>query len=33
MMRNRGQVLSRTQILEHVWNYDFYAGSNIVNVY
>jgi len=33
MMRNRGQVLTRTQILEHVWNYDFYAGSNIVDVY
>jgi len=33
MMRNRCQVLSRTQILEHVWNYDFYAGSNIVDVY
>jgi len=33
MMRNRCQVLTRTQILEHVWNYDFYAGSNIVDVY
>lgn len=33
VMRNRGQVLTRTQILEHVWNYDFYAGSNIVDVY
>ena len=33
MMRNKCQVLSRTQIMEHVWNYDFYAGSNVVDVY
>lgn len=33
MMRNQGLVLSRTQIMEHVWNYDFYAGSNVVDVY
>ena len=33
MMRNQCQVLSRTQIMEHVWNYDFYAGSNVVDVY
>jgi len=33
MMRNRCQVLSRTQMLEHVWNFDFYVGSNIVDVY
>jgi heavy metal response regulator len=33
MMRNQCQVLSRTQIMDHVWNYDFYAGSNVVDVY
>jgi heavy metal response regulator len=33
MMRNPCQVLTRTQIMEHVWNYDFYAGSNVVDVY
>jgi heavy metal response regulator len=33
MMRNQGQVLTRTQIMEHVWNYDFFAGSNVVDVY
>ena len=27
------QVLSRTQIGEHVWGYDFYNHSNIVDVY
>ena len=27
------QVLSRTQIGEHVWGFDFYNESNIVNVY
>jgi len=27
------QVLSRTQIGEHVWGYDFYNQSNIVDVY
>ncbi len=27
------QVLSRTQIGEHVWGYDFYNESNIVDVY
>lgn len=33
LMRHPGQVLSRTQIAEHVWNYDFYSTSNIVDVY
>ena len=33
LMRNRCQVLTRTQVLGHVWNYDFYADSNIVDVY
>lgn len=32
-MRHPGQVLSRTQIAEHVWNFDFYNESNIVDVY
>jgi len=27
------QVLSRTQIGEHVWGFDFYSHSNIVDVY
>ena len=32
-MRNAGQVLTRTQISEHIWNFDAYAGSNVVDVY
>jgi two-component system, OmpR family, copper resistance phosphate regulon response regulator CusR len=28
-----GQVLSREQILGHVWGYDFDPGSNVVEVY
>lgn len=32
-MRHPNQVLTRTQIAEHVWNYDFVAMSNVVDVY
>lgn len=32
-MRNPNQVLSRMQILNHVWDYSFDPGSNIVDVY
>jgi DNA-binding response OmpR family regulator len=32
-MRNAGQVLSREQLLDQVWGYDFDPGSNIVDVY
>lgn len=31
--RNPGQVLSREQLLSHVWGYDFDPGSNIIDVY
>ena len=30
LMRNRGKVVSRTTILEHVWEYNFDTQSNIV---
>ena len=30
---NAGQVLSREQLLDHVWGYDFDPGSNVVDVY
>jgi heavy metal response regulator len=33
LMRHPNQVLTRTQIGEHVWNFDFYNESNIVDVY
>jgi len=32
-LRNVGQVLSREQLLSHVWDYDFDPGSNVVDVY
>jgi len=32
-LRNPGRVLSRTQILEAVWSYDFGGGSNVVDTY
>ncbi|ALX04573.1 response regulator transcription factor [Aeromicrobium erythreum] len=33
LMSHRGQVLSREQLLSHVWGYDFDPGSNVVDVY
>jgi two-component system OmpR family response regulator len=33
LMRSPGRVLSRIQICEHVWNYDFDPGTNLVDVY
>jgi DNA-binding response OmpR family regulator len=32
-MLNPGQVLSREQLLDHVWGLDFDPGSNVVDVY
>jgi DNA-binding response OmpR family regulator len=32
-MRNPNQVLSREQILEHIWNYDFDSFANVVDVH
>ena len=32
-MRHRDQVLSREQLLSHVWGFDFDPGSNVVEVY
>jgi DNA-binding response OmpR family regulator len=31
--RHPGQVLSREQLLSHVWGFDFDPGSNVVDVY
>lgn len=31
--RHPGQVLTREQLLSHVWGYDYDPGSNIVDVY
>jgi len=33
LLRNKGRVLSRTQIIENVWGYDFSPGTNIVDVH
>jgi heavy metal response regulator len=33
LMRNVGRVLTRTMIIEHVWNYDFDNETNVVDVY
>ena len=32
-MRNPGRVLSKTQILEHVWNYDFNGDTGVIESY
>ncbi len=33
LMRSPGRVLTRTQIIEQVWNYHFDSDTNIVDVY
>jgi DNA-binding response OmpR family regulator len=33
LVRGAGRVLSRTQIIEHVWDYHFDTGTNVVDVY
>ncbi|HAJ61675.1 MAG TPA: DNA-binding response regulator [Cyanobacteria bacterium UBA8543] len=33
LMRHPRQVLTRAQITEHIWNFDFYGDSNVVDVY
>jgi DNA-binding response OmpR family regulator len=31
-MRHAGHMLSREQLLSHVWGYDYDPGSNVVDV-
>lgn len=33
LMRNKGTVLSREKIENHVWNFDYSGGTNVVDVY
>jgi two-component system OmpR family response regulator len=33
LLRRRGEVVSKREILEHVWDYDFEGDPNIVEVY
>jgi two-component system, OmpR family, response regulator len=32
-MRHPGEVLSRTRLIEHVWDFNYDGGSNVVDVY
>jgi len=32
-MRHAGEVLSRTRLIEHVWDFAFEGDSNVVDVY
>ena len=33
MMENRGIVLTREQLIEKVWGYDYYGDTNVTDVY
>ena len=33
LIRNKGTVLSREKIENHVWNFDYSGGTNVVDVY
>lgn len=33
MVQNPGIVLSRDKLEQHIWNYDFAGGSNVIDVY
>jgi DNA-binding response OmpR family regulator len=33
LMRHAGQVLTRDNLLNQVWNFDYAGGSNVVDVY
>lgn len=33
LLHNRGKVLSKAQILDHVWRYDFGGNDNVVEAY
>jgi two-component system OmpR family response regulator len=33
LLRHKGDVVSKRDILEHVWDYDFEGDPNIVEVY
>ncbi|HUW99995.1 MAG: response regulator transcription factor [Phycisphaerae bacterium] len=33
LLRHAGQVVTRTMIINHVWNYDFDPGTNVVDVH
>ena len=33
LVRNRGRIVTRTQILKHVWGYNFNPSTNVVDVH
>lgn len=33
LMQNKGRVLSRDKLANHIWNYDYDGGSNVIDVY
>ncbi len=33
LIRNTGRVLTRSMILEHIWQYDFMGNDNVLDVY
>ena len=33
MIQNQGIVLSREKLEQHIWNYDYTGGSNVIDVY
>ncbi len=33
LMRRSGETVSRSRIMEHVWDFDFDSGTNVVDVY
>ncbi|MCD8225385.1 MAG: response regulator transcription factor [Clostridiales bacterium] len=33
LMHNAGMILSREKIEDHIWNYDYEGGTNVVDVY
>lgn len=33
LMQNEGKVLSRDKLSNHIWNYDYDGGSNVIDVY
>lgn len=33
LLQNKGLVLTREQIEDHVWSYDYEGGSNVIDVY
>ena len=33
LMYNKGLILSREKIENHVWNFDYSGGTNVVDVY